>query len=143
MIDLEKVKEIVVQEFPDDSINITPIDTSKKYKIVETVLNEKIAFRNISSGGSFGELSEDELASYLIETISLHKNIYTRLDRELIIKDKQTITYMNMSEPVSFHKLTPDELKLKVKEYDIKDDEFKKPNELPLKKAKQVAITYD
>lgn len=130
MIELEKVTDIISKEYPDLKFTMNFIDTSNKYKIVETIMDEKIAFRNICSGGSFGELSIEDFASCVIEAISIQKGIYNKLDRAQVIRDGKTIMFIDQADPISFHKLNEKELENKIKLYEIKKDEFKKKDEI-------------
>lgn len=126
MIDVTKVKEIILGEYPNIDIEMHPINSSSKYEIIESILGGKIAFRNICSGGDFGTMTDEEFASCLIETIEVQMNGYRKLDKAQILRDKTTIMYMDQMTPTSFHKLTPDELEAKTVEYEIRKDEFTK-----------------
>jgi hypothetical protein len=126
MIDITKVKEIVLAEYPDMKLEMHPINSSNKYEVIESIIDEKIAFRNICSGGDFGVMSDEEFASCMIETIMVQKNGYRKLDRAQILRDKTTIMYMDQMTPTSFHKLTPDELEAKIALYEIRKDEVTK-----------------
>lgn len=135
MINLNEVKDIVSKEYPDSKIEMGFIDSSNKYKVVQTILDDKIAFRNIASGGNFGEMSVEDFSSCVIETISIQKGVYNKLDRAQVIRDGKTIMFMDMADPSLFHKLTDQEFEDKVKLYDIKKDELKK-KEKPVAKTK-------
>lgn len=138
MMNIDKIKEIVSKEYPDTTIELGYINSSNKYEVIETIIDGKITFRNIASGGTFGILDEEGFASYLIETITVQKNAYRKLDRAQIIRDKHTIMAMNMCDPTSFHKLTESELKDKIAEYEIRKDEFTKSDEQKIKESKVV-----
>jgi hypothetical protein len=135
MINLANVMDVVSKEYPDSKITMDFIDCSTKYKVVQTILDDKIAFRNIAAGGDFGEMSDEDFSSCVIETISIQKGVYAKLDRAQVIRDGKTIMFMDMADPTSFHKLTEKEFDEKVKLYDIKKDELKKKEE-PVAKVK-------
>jgi len=124
VIDVNNVKNIVLEEYPNIKLEMNKVDTSNKYEIIESVLDDKISFRNICAGGNFGVMTDEEFASALIETIVVQMNGYKKLDRAQILRDKTTIIKMDQMSPNSFHKLTPSELEDKIVEYDIKKDEF-------------------
>lgn len=125
MIDVLKVKEAICKEFPDLVIDMSQINSSIKYDIIQTVIDNKISFRNIYNGGNFKSMTNEELIDNLSKTIVIQIYGYKKLDRIQIIKDSKTITYLDMMNPESYHKLTEKELEKKIKEYDIKEEEIK------------------
>ena len=121
---IDTIKKSINKEFPDIKYDAYYSNSSNKYKIIESLIDDKIMFRNIIEGGQFGILSLEEIVSCIIETTQLQLNLYQKLDKIQILKDKKTITYMEMADPINFHTLTDEELQDKIKKYEIKQDDF-------------------
>ncbi|MFW6281232.1 MAG: hypothetical protein ACOC1O_00345 [bacterium] len=113
------------EELKDIKFNIHEITISKTYETLEFIMDNKIRFVQIISGLNEA-WTEDDVINHSIEIARKNLNAYKKLDRDEIIKNKKTITFLDQTDPMSYHKLTTEELADKMNEYEIKDKEFKK-----------------
>ena len=125
----ESIFERVKEEYPERLFEFSIVDTSDKYNILETLMDNKILFRNIINNKDEEDYDEEDIVSKLFKTIIEQDRIYKKLDRLQVVKEQKTIMFMNMVEPTSFHKLTEKELAQKIAEYEISKEELIKKDE--------------
>lgn len=125
---LTKIKSALEETFPDYKFQLAEVE-DEKYQIAEVHFDDydhEIVFRQCIAGGVFDELEEEDITNNSIEIVNRAVEGYAKLDRANIIKEKKMIKILNQMDPVSFHKLTEEELEERMQRYSLTEKDFKK-----------------
>lgn len=127
---IKAIESKLTEEFPNFDFSVRKVDEQSKYEIVEVDFfdtDHTIIFRQIVSGGDWDGLTEEEAALNSAEIVERSIMCYEKLDKEEIKRhEHKMIKVLNQMEPVSFHKLTEEELLERMERYEITEKDFKK-----------------
>ncbi|MFW6311554.1 MAG: hypothetical protein ACOC1K_04890 [Nanoarchaeota archaeon] len=95
-------------------------ELSPKYNSKQVIINDKISYYQITNfvDENGNEIKYDENA--WIENALRNMRGYAKQEKDLIEKEQKTIVYMDQQEALSLHQLKENELKDKLRIYEIK-----------------------